>query len=84
MPITVGNIKEKPFLEIWHDSPVLTQLRNRECLQGGCAECRYKYLCGGCRARAWAYFQDLNAPDPGCVNNRAFWDSLTHQGYSCR
>jgi len=76
MPITVGNIRERPFLEIWHESPILQQLRDRGRLKGGCGDCAYKYVCGGCRARAWSYFRDLDAPDPGCINNREYWDGI--------
>ncbi len=76
MPISVGNVREKPFIEIWHSSDVLRKLRDRNGLSGACAGCESKYICGGCRARAWAYFGDLDAPDPGCVNNLASWESL--------
>lgn len=76
MPIQLGNIRDRPFLEIWHNSPVLKQLRDREHLTGSCGSCKNKYICGGCRARAWAYYGDLNAPDPGCINNQTFWDRL--------
>ena len=75
MPIKVGNVREKRFLEIWHNSPVLRKLRNRSLLQGACATCEYKEICGGCRARAYAYFNDICAPDPGCINNKEYWES---------
>jgi radical SAM protein with 4Fe4S-binding SPASM domain len=80
MPIPVGNIREQSFLEIWHQAPVLKHLRNRDHLTGSCGTCRNKYICGGCRARAWAYYRDLDAPDPGCINNLTHWNSLADQG----
>jgi radical SAM protein with 4Fe4S-binding SPASM domain len=80
MPIPVGNIREQSFLEIWHQAPVLKHLRNRDHLSGHCGSCRNKYICGGCRARAWAYYRDLDAPDPGCINNLTHWNSLADQG----
>jgi len=67
MPIRVGNIREQRFLDIWHTSPVLAE---------GCGSCGSRYICGGCRARAWAYFGDLTAPDPGCIHNRDRWEAL--------
>lgn len=73
MPIKVGNIREKPFLEIWRNSPVLQDLRDRSKLKGNCADCPYSYACGGCRARAYGYFGDYHAPDPGCINNLKYW-----------
>lgn len=76
MPITLGNIREKSFLEIWHDSPVLAGLRNRSLLEGHCGECENKLICGGCRARAYAYYHNLAAPDPGCINNLDHWNML--------
>ena len=76
MRLKVGNVRESDRLDIWHNSPVLDRLRDRSKLQGHCAVCDHKYVCGGCRARALAYFGDLNAPDPGCINNMNSWNML--------
>jgi len=76
LPITVGNVRDIPFLDIWHSSEVLQRLRDRNQLRGACASCDNRYICGGCRARGWAYFGDIHAPDPGCVNNLDYWKSL--------
>jgi radical SAM protein with 4Fe4S-binding SPASM domain len=76
LPIKVGNIREKPFSEIWETAPLFQQLRNRELLKGFCGKCPYKYICGGCRARAYAYFGDPLAPDPGCIYNKAEWEKI--------
>ena len=76
LPIRVGSLREKPFREIWEKSPVLQTLRDRSLLKGYCAECPYKYVCGGCRARAYAYFRDITAPDPGCILNKEYWDKI--------
>ncbi|MCE4606389.1 MAG: radical SAM protein [Desulfurococcales archaeon] len=76
LPIKTGNIREKPFREIWDTSEVFQTLRNRELLKGYCGECPYKYVCGGCRARAYAYFQDITAPDPGCILNKKEWEKI--------
>lgn len=53
LPIKLGNIRDKAFKEIWFNSPVLKDLRNPEKLKGKCGLCKYKYICGGCRARAY-------------------------------
>lgn len=84
MPIIVGNVRDTPFLEIWHSSEVLQKLRDRSQLSGACAGCANRYICGGCRARGWAYFGDIHAPDPGCINNRAFWEALRNERESPR
>ncbi|MEA1965627.1 MAG: radical SAM protein [Candidatus Aerophobetes bacterium] len=70
MPIPVGDLKKQSFKEIWTTSPILEELRNREDLKGHCGVCEYRSACGGCRARAYAYFGDYKAPDPGCINNK--------------
>jgi len=70
MPIVVGDLKKQSFKEIWMGSPILEDLRSREDLKGHCGVCEYRSACGGCRARAYAYFGDYKAPDPGCVNNK--------------
>lgn len=76
LPIALGNLRDQSFLEIWHTSPVLKQLRDRSHLKSHCGECENHLICGGCRARAWAYFHDLAAPDPGCTRNIAAWQGL--------
>ncbi|NLZ30958.1 MAG: radical SAM protein, partial [Methanomicrobiales archaeon] len=84
MPIVVGNVRDTPFLDIWHSSEVLQGLRDRSRLSGSCADCSNKYICGGCRARGWAYFGDIHAPDPGCIKNRDYWESLLAGGEPAR
>ncbi len=68
--ITLGNVRERMFSEIWHDAknPVLAGLRDRKrLLKGRCGECRWLNMCNGnLRARALAATGDLWAPDPGC------------------
>ena len=69
--IVVGNIAEIPFKKIWSETEVFMTLRDRERLKGICGACPYKYVCGGCRARALAYTGDILGPDPGCILNIA-------------
>lgn len=68
-PLKVGNIKEDDFEHLWRHHRVLKELRNKDTLTK-CGKCSYRYYCGGCRARAYSYFGDYTAPDPGCINNR--------------
>ncbi|XHR28813.1 MAG: radical SAM protein [Chthoniobacteraceae bacterium] len=67
---TLGNVKERPFSEIWSrcDDSILNGLRTRPRPVGGrCATCRYLDLCGGgFRVRAWQRFGDPWREDPGC------------------
>ncbi len=66
-PINVGNLKRERFEDIWYNSTLFISLRDRSKLKGACAICKYKFICGGCRARASAYHDDFLASDPGCV-----------------
>lgn len=65
LPLSVGSIREKNFIEIWKSSPVLLALRERK-LKGRCGACDYSGICGGCRARAYAKTGDFLGPDPLC------------------
>ncbi|MFX0093874.1 MAG: radical SAM protein [Candidatus Hodarchaeota archaeon] len=76
MPITLGNVLKDGFRNIWENHPVLKTLRTRKYLKGHCSVCEFKKDCGGCRSRAWGYFRDLNAPDPGCIRNKKYWEEL--------
>ena len=66
----LGNVRERPFSEIWTDTshPLLAGLRERKALLGGrCARCRWLDICNGnFRARAEAATGDPWAPDPAC------------------
>jgi len=67
---TFGNVKDRPFSEIWQDTsdPIMAGLKDRlALLKGRCATCRFKTLCGGgLRARAEITTGDPWAADPGC------------------
>ena len=76
LPIVVGNVRYKSFKHIWQKTPLLLKLRDKENLKGTCGRCPYKNVCGGCRARAYAYLNDPLGPDPGCLFNLNVWVSL--------
>jgi radical SAM protein with 4Fe4S-binding SPASM domain len=67
LPVNVGNLKTEKFSDVWLNSELFNSFRDRTNLKGACGRCRYKYTCGGCRARANAYYEDMQASDPGCV-----------------
>jgi radical SAM protein with 4Fe4S-binding SPASM domain len=68
LPINVGNLKTEKFGDIWLNAKLFNALRDRSNLKGACGKCDFKYVCGGCRARASAYYAgDFLASDPGCI-----------------
>lgn len=67
LPIKVGNVREKPFPEIWREAALFQELRGAE-LGGRCGECDCADICGGCRARAYYYSDgDYLAEEPWCL-----------------
>jgi radical SAM protein with 4Fe4S-binding SPASM domain len=74
--VKIGNLFRDDFEELWVNSPLLEKLRNKDILEGYCGSCPYRYTCGGCRARAYNYYHDVLAPDPGCILNQKEWEKL--------
>ena len=67
LPVKVGNVRQKPFDEIWARSEVFNQLRNFEEYEGRCGQCSKINICGGCRARAYYYNNgNFMSEDPWC------------------
>jgi 12,18-didecarboxysiroheme deacetylase len=68
--VTFGNVRERPFSEIWTDlaHPLMARLKDkRPYVTGRCKTCRWLDICGGnFRVRAEAATGDLWAPDPAC------------------
>ncbi len=74
--VRVGNLFKDDFEELWRNSKLLWQIRDKDKLAENCGSCEFRYTCGGCRARAYSYFKDILAPDPGCILNREFWNQI--------
>jgi len=77
LPIKLGNVLKDGFLNVWHNNEILHKLRDRD--HYACSHCAYRYICGGCRARAYAYYGDISAPDPSCTFNKDLWDELVQR-----
>ncbi|MDI6809307.1 MAG: radical SAM protein [Candidatus Eisenbacteria bacterium] len=67
LPLKAGNVREQPFQQIWFDSPLFASLRDLSQLKGKCGACEYKFLCQGCRARAYGISGDYLNEEPFCV-----------------
>ncbi len=72
----LGNIRRRRFRDIFRNNEFWDLLCNRGQLTHHCEVCRFKHYCGGCRARADAYYGAINAGDPGCIFNEKHWDDL--------
>ncbi|WP_261822353.1 radical SAM/SPASM domain-containing protein [Pragia fontium] len=66
LPITVGNLFEKPLTDIYFHAPLLQQLRNFSAPEA-CSSCLYRTNCrGGLRCLAYAVHGSPFQADPGC------------------
>jgi radical SAM protein with 4Fe4S-binding SPASM domain len=70
MPLSIGNIKDKPLVELWEGSEYMKLLRSGS-YSGRCGVCEYTDICGGCRARALVVNHDLMGEDTLCAYNPA-------------
>ncbi|MFP3945292.1 MAG: radical SAM protein [Archaeoglobaceae archaeon] len=75
-PVTLGNIRQDSFMDVWLNSSVLEKARKREEYAEKCSSCSSRSICGGCRARAYAYYGDVAETDPGCILNKKKWEEL--------
>ncbi len=66
LPLTLGNVKDRPLAEIYRDNPVLRAIR-AAAFTGRCAVCPFGRICGGSRARAFASSGNPLGEDPGCA-----------------
>ena len=66
LPLAVGNVRQNSLQEIYRNSPIFRGLHTPSQFKGKCGYCEYSALCGGSRARAFAYTGDPLASDPFC------------------
>jgi radical SAM protein with 4Fe4S-binding SPASM domain len=67
LPLATGNVRINKLVDIYRDSPTFRALHNPSEFRGKCGVCEYRTLCGGSRARAFAYTGDPLASDPFCA-----------------
>jgi len=66
LPLTVGCVRRDHLVDIYRNSAMFHALHNPVQFHGKCGICEYRVLCGGSRARAFAYTGDALASDPFC------------------
>ncbi|MEE9542293.1 MAG: SPASM domain-containing protein, partial [Thermodesulfobacteriota bacterium] len=62
-----GDIRKEPFSKIWDTSKVFKEMRAWDDYNGRCGYCEYRSVCGGCRARAFAFTDDYMDEEPFCT-----------------
>lgn len=67
LPLSAGNVRSQSLVDLYRDSELFRDLRDRSKLKGKCGICDFKAVCGGSRARAWAVNGDYSAEDPSCA-----------------
>lgn len=67
MRIPLGNLYEKRLEEIL-ENKIVVNLNNRDKLIGKCGDCKKKYICGGCRARAYSATGNYLEGDEWCID----------------
>ncbi|WP_411350045.1 radical SAM protein [Paenibacillus sp. WLX2291] len=73
LPLQCGNVRQTPLADIYRQSTVMQELRDKRLLKGKCGVCEFKTLCGGSRARAYAITGDYLQSDPACAYVPAGW-----------
>lgn len=66
LDLVLGDALNEDIINIWENSEFYKRIRSKE-LKGKCEICNYKQICGGCRARALFYKQNLWEEDPECA-----------------
>jgi radical SAM protein with 4Fe4S-binding SPASM domain len=67
LPLSVGNVRDRPFSELYAGAPLFQAFRDPGRLGGTCGACEFRAVCGGCRARAYAATGDPLAEEPDCA-----------------
>ncbi|MBI4537891.1 MAG: TIGR04053 family radical SAM/SPASM domain-containing protein [Gemmatimonadetes bacterium] len=80
LPVSAGNVRTHDIVDVYRDSPLFRELRDRTRLKGKCSACEYRRICGGSRARAYALTGDWLEADPCCAHIPAQRRSLTEAG----
>ena len=76
----MGNVRKAKVADLFRNSVFWDVLNDRDRRLHHCEVCAFRNYCGGCRARADAYYGQLHAGDPGCIFNSRHWDQLVAEG----
>jgi radical SAM protein len=66
LPLHCGNVRTESLVNIYRNSEIFRSLHSPDTFHGKCGACEYSHICGGSRARAFAYTGDALGTDPFC------------------
>ncbi|HEX9550997.1 MAG TPA: TIGR04053 family radical SAM/SPASM domain-containing protein [Candidatus Limnocylindrales bacterium] len=66
LPLPVGNVRTDDIVALYREHPVFSGLREPANFKGRCGRCEFTAICGGSRARAFAWTGDAFESDPLC------------------
>jgi radical SAM protein len=75
LPLSAGNVRHERLADIYRWSPLFVGLRDEGRLEGKCAVCPFRSVCGGSRARAYAHTGNPYAADPACAYVPPRWEA---------
>ncbi len=67
LPLAAGNVRTHQLPQVYRDSPLFRSLHQPEEFTGKCGTCECHAICGGSRARAFAFTGDPLGSDPFCT-----------------
>jgi len=66
LPLFCGNVRKDSLVDVYRNSETFRALHSPDQFHGKCGLCEYSHICGGSRARAFAYTGDALGTDPFC------------------
>lgn len=67
LPLAAGNVRDASLVDLYRSGELFVRLRDPRQLKGKCGRCPYALICGGSRARAYAWTGDPYESDPLCA-----------------
>jgi radical SAM protein len=67
LPFSAGNVRDRRLLDVYRNDPTFVHLRDADRTTGKCGSCEFRQMCGGSRARAFAFSGDPFSSEPCCA-----------------
>jgi len=77
LPLHCGNVRTDSLVNVYRNSDIFRSLHSPDQFHGKCGACEYSHICGGSRARAYAYTGDALGTDPFCPYEPATSETVT-------